>query len=89
MIPVRDHHDRRPPERLELAHRRLVERDHPDLIHPGIDPAVAATVIDTVMDAIAHKFALERSVELSRETAANEAYALVMGYLTRPAASPA
>jgi AcrR family transcriptional regulator len=60
-------------------------RAHAAELHPSLDPAVAATVIDTVMDAIAHKAVLERSTPLAGKTAADEAYALVMSYLTRPA----
>jgi AcrR family transcriptional regulator len=56
-------------------------RAHADELHPALDPA---TVIDTVMDAIAHKAVLERRTPLAGKTAANEAYALVMAYLTRP-----
>jgi AcrR family transcriptional regulator len=63
-------------------------RAHADELHPAIDPAVAATVIDTVMDAIAHKSVLERSTPLAGKTAADEAYVLVMSYLTRPASAP-
>jgi AcrR family transcriptional regulator len=60
-------------------------RAHADELHPSLDPTVAATVIDTVVDAIAHKAVLERSTPLAGKTAADEAYALIMSYLTRPA----
>lgn len=62
-------------------------RAHADELRPALDPAIAATVIDTVMDAIAHKAVLERSTPLAGETAASEAYVLVMSYLTRPSAA--
>jgi hypothetical protein len=62
-------------------------RAHADELHPAVDPAVAATLIGTVMDAIAHKSVLERSTPLAGETAVNEAYALVMSYLIRPASA--
>jgi AcrR family transcriptional regulator len=60
-------------------------RAHADELHPAHDPAVAAIVIVTVLDAIAHKAVLERSTPLAGKTAADEAYVLVMSYLTRPA----
>jgi AcrR family transcriptional regulator len=60
-------------------------RAHADELRPGLDPAVAAVVINTALDAIAHKSVLERSTPLAGEVAANEAYALTMNYLRRPA----
>ena len=60
-------------------------RAHADELRPALDPAIAATVIETALDAIAHKAVLERSTPLAGKTAADEAYALVMSYLTRPA----
>lgn len=69
---------------------REVERSlraHAEELRPTLDPAIAATVIETVIDAIAHKAVLERSTPLAGETAASEAYALVMSYLTGTAAA--
>jgi AcrR family transcriptional regulator len=58
-------------------------RAHADELDPSLDLVVAATVVSTVLDAIAHKAVLDRDTVLTGKTAADEGYALVMGYLTR------
>jgi len=59
-------------------------RAHADELAPHHDLAIAAIVIETVVDAIAHKSVLERRSPLAGRLAADEAFYLVMNYLTTP-----
>jgi len=62
-------------------------RAHTDEIPPDHDLAITAIVVETVIDAIAHKSVLEDNGPLSGETAAREAFRLIMNYVSQPASS--